>query len=72
VPSQQVTRVRLSCLECCGLMPQPGKKEDTLFGTPAPFEEWVVLIFETILSAYIKGLREQLSNLVHTLKAMDL
>jgi len=31
-------------------MSQPGKKEEKLFGTPAPFKEWVVLIFETNLS----------------------
>ena len=47
MPSQQVTRVRLSCLECCGLMTQLGRKEDQLFGTCGPFKEWVVLLFDT-------------------------
>jgi len=47
VPSQQVPRVRLSCLECCGLMTQLGRKEDQLFGTCGPFKERVVLLFET-------------------------
>ena len=53
VPSQQVPRVRLSCLECCGLMTQLGRIEDQLFGTCGPFEEWVVLLFET--NPFFKG-----------------
>ena len=47
MPSQQVTRVALSCLEYCGLMTQLGRKADQLFGTCGPFKERVFLLFET-------------------------
>ena len=47
MPSQQMTRVPLSCLKWCGLMAQPGRKENKLSGTSGPVKEWVVLPFET-------------------------